>query len=162
MIEVAVTPDAAAWSLIYGAGFVHEGSGDRIVSDLPAGDVTLTWAELAGYDTPEPTSETRALVAGTTVTFTAAYNRQTGRVNIEVTPLDGAWLLTGPEGLHIEDSGTTTLLGLPTGRYTISWMPLGGWGLPKPSVQSETLDEENILILKGQYGPVSRASWLLY
>lgn len=57
------------------------------------------------------------------IPLSAVHTRATGTVRIEVEPAGLPWLLTGPESVSIHDAGSTVLLNMPTGQYTIAWEP---------------------------------------
>ena len=72
-IQITVTPSGlnAPWTLTGAGGGTQSGSGSTLLTGLVPGDYTITWGDVAGYDTP--TAETATLATGATLTFTGAY-----------------------------------------------------------------------------------------
>ena len=151
-VVVDATPDSAPWSFIDGDGVVHPGTGDETVTGVPTGELTLTWGALANYDPPLPNPTTGTLAAGTTATFSGVYARQTGTVAVDVTPEDAAWILTGPEGFALADAGSSTVLGVAAGDYTIAWQPLEGWSAPAPTTRTLAVLKGQTTTFSGVYG----------
>jgi hypothetical protein len=104
---------------------------------------------LADHDAPSPNPQSQELVKDGTVTFHGVYQRWTGTLGIQVTPVQAGWSLSGPDGLHLEDTGTTTILHTPTGDYSITWHPLADWS--EPSSQTLTLTKDELTTLSGIY-----------
>jgi hypothetical protein len=55
-----------------------------------------------------------------------------GNIIIDAEPdsLDGPWHLSGPESLAISGQGDSTLIGVATGEYVVSWDPIPDWYTP--------------------------------
>ena len=87
-VVVNASPDAPVcpWQLAGPSGYSHDGSGDETLTGRKAGDYTLTWGAVAGWDLPDPAMETLALAAGDSVTF------------------DGTYTPSGPETISVPDA----------------------------------------------------------
>jgi D-alanyl-D-alanine carboxypeptidase len=73
-VVVDVFPDsiAAPWTLAGPSGYGMSGAQDHIEGNLVAGIYTIEWGAVTGWITP--TSESRTLAAGATVTFSGIYD----------------------------------------------------------------------------------------
>ncbi|MFH2052212.1 MAG: S8 family serine peptidase, partial [bacterium] len=123
-IVINPDPDAlgAPWSLEGPGAATYAGSGDSTMVDMPTGDYTVTWGEVAGWNTPA--GETLALAGGGTATFDGLYTEigTTGTVVVDAVPnaLNAPWTITGPIGVF-NGTGDRTRTDLPIGDYTIAW-----------------------------------------
>jgi formylglycine-generating enzyme required for sulfatase activity len=63
----------APWQLSGPSGFSQSGNGDLTLTDMTAGDYTLTWGLLVGLARPLPAVVTQSLTANGTLTFTGVY-----------------------------------------------------------------------------------------
>ena len=63
-----------------------------------------------------------------------------GASSIVVSPipldLSAPWTLSGPDGFSQSGSGATTLTGLNSGDYTLTWQAVTGWSLPDADTQA--------------------------
>ena len=88
-IIIEAQPDAvnttAPWSLTGPDGYSNTGAGDRTLNNLPLGNYTLAWRDLAGWSKPANFSETKAVMDVGTTTFVGTYSQITIPV-IQVTP----------------------------------------------------------------------------
>ncbi len=88
--QVQINPDpddiAAPWTLTGPDEFEESGNSDTLFEDMPAGEYTLTWGDVDGYNTPLP--ETLTLEEGDGITFAATYLSQesSALVMLPVTP----------------------------------------------------------------------------
>ncbi len=84
---VFINPDpdsiAAPWTVTGPYGYSNLGTGDQTLSNLPIGDYTITWGNVAGWD--QPASETKAIIDGGTTTFSGTYSQPIIPI-IQVTP----------------------------------------------------------------------------
>jgi hypothetical protein len=73
-ITVNPEPDSVntPWRVDGTWGFARDGYGDSSLEDLPPGVYTITWGDVAGYETPA--SSTQMLAANESVTFDGLYN----------------------------------------------------------------------------------------
>ena len=75
---VVVNPDPdsinAPWTLTGPGSYSETGTGDQTLNNLPVGDYTIAWGDVAGWTTPSPASETKAVTSGETTIFTGAYS----------------------------------------------------------------------------------------
>jgi hypothetical protein len=132
-VTVDVTPDGLAgadWTL--SGTEDRTGTGDAALEGLPAGQYTLTWSDISGYQTPSEQSE--FLNADGEISFTGHYleDGSTGDIVIDQTPDDlagAAWTLSGPHGQT--GSGDAELRDIPAGAYTLSWTTVEGYTSPE-------------------------------
>jgi hypothetical protein len=79
---VVINPDPdsinAPWTLTGPYSYSHSGTGDQTLNNLPVGDYTITWGDVAGWTRPSPASETKAVTNGATTTFTGTYSKSGG------------------------------------------------------------------------------------
>jgi len=122
-VTIQVTPSDAPWSLTDGDGGIHQGIGDATLTDVPAGQITLTWGTLHNYVTPTPNPVIRQLGDGETETFSGTYTLQQVRLSVasahgQPVPAAGshdyttgtmvsAWL---PNSSELDTTGTTRFL----------------------------------------------------
>ena len=110
-------------------------TGDQTVTDLEAGDYTLSWLPVLGYDQPDPEVMQVTIVADSTVEVVGTYQIQsstTASVVIDVTPdvLSIGWTLKieNNEGEYdVQGFGDRTVSNLPPGRFTVDWQPVPDW-----------------------------------
>jgi hypothetical protein len=71
-ILIDPNPDAinAPWEMVSEYGAVYTGRGDSVLVDMPAGQYTLTWGSVPGYDSPTPNTVQQTLVPGGVATYT--------------------------------------------------------------------------------------------
>ncbi len=118
-VVVHVTPNTASWSFTDGQGGAHSGTGEATVSDVPVGEITLTWNPMVGYTTPSPNPATQTLAKDGAVTFTGVYTINTyvlttSATNGSVTRFPN--LATYPHGTSV------TLTAVPAvGYYFSGW-----------------------------------------
>lgn len=113
----------------------YQGSVARFtIKSLQQSDsVTLDLDATASRFSPDLTGTTR---------HGAVYNMiSTATLGIGVTPPQAHWRLYGPQGLLLENAGTTTVRGVVTGAYTAEWLPLAGWTRPTSSTVILTHDQ---------------------
>ncbi|MCX7047486.1 MAG: metallophosphoesterase [Candidatus Sumerlaeota bacterium] len=72
-VIVTVAPDTAAWILTDGVGGMRPGNGSQTLSNVPAGNLILTWQPLSGFDLPTTNPVHATLANGGTVNFTGKY-----------------------------------------------------------------------------------------
>ncbi|MCX7045268.1 MAG: hypothetical protein NTX50_07285 [Candidatus Sumerlaeota bacterium] len=106
----------------------------RWIGDVPAG-MELLPSLLMTMDQPRVT--------------TAILEREVGTIVIAVAPSSGTWQLSGPEGLSLSDSGSTTIIRVTSGDYTIAWTPMNGWDTP--STATQTLTRNGVISFIGVY-----------
>jgi M6 family metalloprotease-like protein len=70
-IVVQTTPDDAPWSFTDPDAGTHQGEGYTTLSNIPTGDITITWESLDGYNSPATTTLT--LEQDGAITFTGVY-----------------------------------------------------------------------------------------
>lgn len=140
---VVVTPGPAtldiSWTLRGPGGFDESGSGTRTFASQSLGNYTLTWAPVAGWVRPSPSTVTLKLEAGGRVEFTGLYRENLpSTIVVDVAPDDAGttWVLNGPDGYRHPGSGDLTLDGLDSGVYTLTWGDRSGYWLPVVNPQT--------------------------
>lgn len=113
---------------ITGAGTYN--GGPRTISNAQAGDYSITWNSVAGYNTPAPAGP-RTLTAGSTITFDGVYTAippQDGTITVNSNPSGATFTISGAASY----SGTApaSLPGAPPGSYTITWGAMPGFDTP--------------------------------
>jgi len=150
-VVVEQTPDdlpGAGWTITGQQG--AQGTGDVTMTQIPAGEYSVTWIPVAGYITPS--RDTQTLSADGIITFVGTYvmEDETGTVVIDQTPsnLAGAgWTLTGEQ--EASGAGDTTLTEMPAGQYAITWDSVDGY--VTPSGDTQTLSSEGVITFNGTY-----------
>ena len=116
------------------------------------GSYTVTWGQVAGWNTPAP--EPQTLAPNGSLTFTGIYIQQTGTIIIDPNPnsLNAPWTITGPSGFSQSGNGDLTLTNRLPGSYTVTWGQVAGWNTPAPEPQ--TLAPNGSLTFTGIYSSV--------
>lgn len=74
---VVIDPDPneinASWTLECAGGYNIAGTGDKTLTDVPAGLCTITWGDVDGYDSLIPNPAEQYLDKTDTVTFSSSY-----------------------------------------------------------------------------------------
>lgn len=83
------------------------------------------------------------------------YSTPLGSFIIELEPgtVDAPWRVVGEHGLSVEGHGDRSVVGLPSGSYTVVWLDAWGWAAPAPQVVEVTSVAEPVVT--GTY----RRSW---
>ena len=119
-------PGTATWT-VNGTNFE---SGATV--SLPADDWAVSFGDVEGYATPDPTNVTVA--AGAELSFEVAYTPLPGSLRVFLLPEEasgeGRWTLDG--GATWRESGET-VADLPAGTYAVDFLPLVGWFTPAPA-----------------------------
>ena len=63
----------AAWTLECADGYINAGTGDQTLTDVPAGDCTITWGDASGYTSPSPNPANQHLSNTGAVAFSGSY-----------------------------------------------------------------------------------------
>lgn len=104
-VVVDVTPDNAYWTLTDSDGGTYTRIGDATLTEVPSGEVSITWGELEGYEPPQPNPASYTLEADATLNITGDY------IESILTAGFSAFPLTGPPPLtvtfHDESESTT-------------------------------------------------------
>ncbi|HOV59941.1 MAG TPA: PKD domain-containing protein [Candidatus Hydrogenedentes bacterium] len=103
-LQVQVTPDTAAWLVVDADGNEHAGTGDALLTGIPAGTARIQWGDLEGYDPPDPNPAEVVVPANGTATVTGEYLEAIVTADFE------AWPLSGPAPLEVTftDRSTST------------------------------------------------------
>lgn len=160
-VSVQTDPDEleATWTLALPGGGTITSTGDAMMTNMAAGDYTISWAPREGWIAPYPNPETRTIGTLRQIDFLGYYYLAPGSIFIDVMPgnLQAAWILTAADGTTWEGVGDTTLAGLAPGDYEIEWFPVDGWNTPdlpgdeqdQTLVQSLTLTVSGTTIFRG-------------
>lgn len=164
--SIRVVPRPAAlsppWVLTGPFGYRHEGQGEETVHDRLEGRHVVTWGEVPGWTTPEPTT---GYVYGDTVAtvITAEYleGQSRGTVSIETEPtgLAAPWTLTGPFDFETTGQGDQMLADLYPGEYRVFWHPIDGYR--EPLAQTAILRPGETLVFHGAYQEIAPTRILL-
>ena len=136
------------------SALVAVGSTDSTLTDIPAGDYSLTWGTVDGWDLPNPNPATALLEAGSRVTFSGTYTEPLpGTIVVNTAPdiINASWQLSGPDGFVMADTGDLTLNDLVAGDYSIEWGYVFGW--ISPSNSTRYLVAGGTLTFAGNYAP---------
>ena len=139
----------APWTITGPSGFSQTGNGDLTLTNRLPGSYTVTWGQVAGWNTPPP--ETQTLAPNGTLTFTGIYIQQTGTIIIDPNPnsLNAPWSITGPSGFSQTGNGDLTLTNRLPGSYTVTWGQVAGWNTP--AAEPQTLAPNGSLTFTGIY-----------
>lgn len=160
-VYIRVTPDSAPWSLTDSEGGVHSGAGDATLTEIPSGDVSLTWGNLAGAVAPSPNPETRYLAGGSSVTFDGVYELIYATVTINVEPDTASWKLqSGRHDLGREGQGDAVLTDVPAGEIFLTWGLLDDYMPPQPIRDYVVLQGGDSHTFTGVYTLSSTQKWL--
>jgi len=149
-VQVATDPDTGTWTLTGPAGYVHNGTGDETVTEVPAAMCTVSWHTLTGYDLPANSPETKEVLQDQTTTFTGVY-AAVGAVAVSTSPADGTWTLTGPDAYSYSGTGDETVAGVPPGSYTVTWHSLANHDLPPNSPETKEVLQGQTTTFTGNY-----------
>ncbi|HKK72814.1 MAG TPA: hypothetical protein VKA86_16530, partial [Candidatus Krumholzibacteria bacterium] len=97
-VTIDVEPDAtdAGWMLVSQDGELYEGNGDSTLTKLAAGDYTLGWIAVPGYEMPSENPVTFTLAADGDQTVQGVYTATArGSIAVDVTPdsIEASWSL---------------------------------------------------------------------
>ncbi len=160
----AINPDPAInapWTLTGPYSYSQSGTGDQALSNLPVGDYTVAWGDVAGWT--KPGGETKAVTDGGTATFTGTYIPivvGTAVVNPDPDSINAPWTLTGPYSYSQSGTGDQALSNLPVGDYTIAWGDVAGW--TKPGGETKAVTDGGTTTFTGAYSPSTTLSSLDY
>jgi hypothetical protein len=129
-LQVTISPTnavsaGAQWQVDGGAWQ----NNSNTVSDLSAGNHTVSYQAISGWNTP--TDQTVVVAAGGTTATNGIYTPQTGSLQVTISPLDAAnagaqWQVDGGAW---RNSGTT-VGDLPVGNHTVAYKTISGWNTP--------------------------------
>ncbi len=152
-ISVDVSPDGigASWVVASQDKLVAVVQGDSTLSNLAAGQYTITWNNVTGWVSPTPGIVTANLEAGGHVDITGAYMQVPGTVVIDVADddLDAPWTLADPEGTETTGTGDATIADMALGTYTITWGSVAD--RVTPASEQRTLTNGGTIIFAGIY-----------
>jgi len=154
VVEILTSPDDGTWTLTGPDEYLYEGAGDESVVDLAPGDYTVTWQELAGYEVPFNSPETKAVTGGGTTSFAGTSMRHTGSVRVYTDPDEGTWTLTGPGDYVYDGIGDEVVFIVPTGDCTVTWHSLTGYDAPANSPDTRAVTVDATTTFTGEYAPL--------
>ena len=132
----------------------------------PAGDVVMTWSALANHDAPVPSPVTQTLAPNGSTTFTGAYTRHKGTVQVSVTPDAASWSFTDGDGGAHNGTGDASMANIPTGTITLTWNALTGYRTPSVNPEGKALGKGGTVTFVGTYSsalsPARAGDWMLY
>ena len=156
--EIAQTGTIVVTANVPGATFNITGAATysgapRTISDAPAGDYTISWNDVPGYNTPG--SQSRTLNANGTIEFGGQYTEipvLEGTITVNSIPAGAGFMITGAATY----SGTApwSTSGAPLGSYTITWSPMLGYNTP--ASETKTLSMGGGISFTGNYGAVAQ------
>ncbi|MCC5875124.1 MAG: hypothetical protein JJU11_02790, partial [Candidatus Sumerlaeia bacterium] len=131
-VQINTIPLGASWSLLDGEGITITGSGASTIDYAPAGELSITWKPMAGYQGPEPATETKTLLKDQTITFEGVHtlpeSDAVGNLVVLIEPeealQDGASWALDPEGPWL-DSGEN--VEVPVGIPEVSLLEIDHW-----------------------------------
>ena len=111
---------------------------------LTAGEHTVSFSSLSGWDTP--LAQSADLTIGETTPLTATYTPHTGAVTVTIEPAEAVaagaqWRVDDGEWL---DSGAT-LDDVIVGQHTVYFSSVVGWGAPATQPADITIDQTTVL-----------------
>ena len=153
-VQVTLTPAAAVtagaqWSVNGGTSWQNSGT---TVSGLTIGTQTVSFNAITGW--VSPASQTVTITAGATTAVTGVYARQTGSVEVTLSPTAAVqagaqWSVDGGATWH--NSGAL-VSGVPLGTVTVSFNTIPGWTSP-PS-QTGSINVGPVTIATGDFAYV--------
>jgi len=154
-VKVTSNPSGAPFTINGPHGFSYSGKTPWNKDDAPVGDYVITWEELAGYDLPSPSTETKYLPKDGSVNFYGDYKLQIGSIKVETNLSQATFTLEGdcPAGdVDYSGSGTSwTKDNARVGIYTIHYGEVEGWDLPTSDGEQKTLTKGGIIEFEGIY-----------
>lgn len=121
-VQVTTIPGVAPWSIMDGDGNLLDGIGTTLLQEVPTGEITISWEEFAGYERPEPLTESIQLSRGELASFEGIYTIPTsnaqGSLTILIEPeaanLDGAgWRVAGEDLWRLNGETIEVPAGIP-------------------------------------------------
>lgn len=131
------------------------------LTEVPIGDHTITFGDVANYDAPAPLTLT--LAKDKTITFAGEYARHTGTIRVRTTLKDEAtFTVNSPDytqaDFTFEDFDAYrqwTMTEVPTGDYTITFGDVASYDTPASLTLTLAKDESIVFI--GEYAPIPPA-----
>ncbi len=159
--SIVIDPDPdsvnAPWRLTGVQGYAREGTGDATLFAMPDGDYTLTWLPIFGWAPPaDAAAETQTLSDDVAITFTGIYTstaNETGTILVDPDPdiVNAPWRIVGPATAILDGNGDTTLIGVPFGDYSVTWLTSDEYVAPSPNSVAVTLSSSEPLTIRGAY-----------
>ena len=153
-IEVVTNLEGATFSL--SGPTKYNGDGEFWTrSEVPAGDYTVTYDPVEGYDAP--VQETLTLTKDDTIRFTGEYILHTGTIEVVTNLKEVTFLISGPVEYRETDFAAVdsethrlwTKLEAPVGDYTVTYDPVEGFA--PPPQETLTLTKDDVISFTGEY-----------
>ncbi len=149
ILRVTLHPEAAVaagamWRVI--GGEWRSSGGMEPVADGPR---TVKFLEMPGWATPADLVVN--VIRDQINDASADYVRQTGTVQIDVTPDSAPWTMTDADGAVVSGAGDAVFESAPTGLVSVQWGLIEGYTAPAPNPLAQTLEEGQTLLFAGAY-----------
>ena len=148
-IQVTSSPPGATFALT--GPETYAGTAPWNVNDAPVGNYCISWDDMSGYVTPDPSCQD--VSENTTTIFNGGYQVITGPEMIQVTssPSGAPFLLIGPQTYM----GATPwgVSDAPAGNYCVYWGSMPGYTAPDPFCQD--VSENGTTVFNGHYQPIT-------
>ncbi len=157
VVRINPEPDevVAPWDLAGPEGFAASGAGDTTMTQMAAGQYTLTWGDITGWDPPTPNPDIKNLVSGQFIEFLGQYRELPPINTVTLNPnpnfISAPWNITGPGGFTASGNGDTTFVELSPGTYTVTWGDVVSYETPQPNPDVRTLQANGTLTFLGNY-----------
>ncbi len=112
------------WTLSTPDGTQVYGENSQVLEDMPSGQYQISWGAINGWRMPYPDPDYRELTSTGTLDFPGIYQLEPGSVYIKVLPsgMEARWTLLDSDGMAVASgSPDSTVTGLVTGAYTLTW-----------------------------------------
>ncbi len=150
---IGVTSAPAGGTFTLSGAASYNGTAPWAVADAPAGDYTIMWENMTGYDMT-PSSENQTLPAEGAIVFRGVYAENAtepgeGTIGVNSNVPDAAFSLSGPSSYN----GTVpwAVADAPAGSYTIMWDNITGYTAPEG--ESHELAAGEAVTFYGAYTP---------
>lgn len=149
ILRVTLHPEAAVaagamWRVI--GGEWRSSGGMEAVADGPR---TVKFLDMPGWTTPADLVVN--VIRDQVNDASADYVRQTGTVQIDVTPDNAPWAMTDADGAVVSGAGDAVFENAPTGLVSVQWGLVEGYTAPDPNPLAQTLEQGQILLFAGAY-----------
>ena len=147
--SIAVSTNVSSATFTITGPSIYYGSGTYwATSGATAGKYTITYGDVAGYETPS--SKTKTLISDEKITFTGSYIPSPGKIIVSTNLPAATFKLDGPE--HFSGSGISWEHSAEAGKYTITYSNVDGY--VTPPTETKTLTTSGVLNFSGSYNPL--------
>ncbi len=149
ILRVTLHPEAAVaagamWRVI--GGEWRSSGGMEAVADGPR---TVKFLDMPGWTTPADLVVN--VIRDQVNDASADYFRQTGTVQIDVTPDNAPWAMTDADGAVVSGAGDAVFENAPTGLVSVQWGLVEGYTAPDPNPLAQTLEQGQTLLFTGAH-----------